>query len=158
MLAQGTLMPTRLLAVGVAVLAAAVAVAQEPAASKSQESPDKRPKSIKVVGCVTADEDNGNQLTLADLTTGMTTYRLTGKDVRRYIGRRVELTGVEPKLVIVGGLTPSPNVAAQAGNMDPARAAMAQQGAQGNAQPGRTTIPELRVTTVKGVEGACKTK
>lgn len=155
-LQQGDSMPTRLLAVFVTVLSSASLFAQAPETQKSQEPSNKRPKSIKVVGCVSPDAETAGHFTLADLTTGATTYKLTGKDVRRYLGQRVEVVGVEPKLKIIGGLTPSPNVAAQAGNMDPTRAAMAQQGSQGNVQPGNIMVPELRVTAVKGVAGACK--
>jgi len=147
-------MPSTLLALLFAVSAFPL-LAQTPDTAQKEDSPEKRPKSIKVVGCVAPDADRANHFTLADFTTGMTTYRLSGKDVRRYLGRRVEVVGVEPKLVIVGGLMPSPNVAAQAGAMDPTRAAMAQQGAQGNAQPGNVMVPELRVSAVKGVEGDC---
>ena len=151
-------MRTRFVAVLVFAVCAMPLLAQSTDPAEPPQPKDRGGKSVKVVGCVTPDADNASHFALADFTTGAATYRLSGKDVRRYLGKRVEVTGVEPKLKIVGGLTPSPNVAAQAGAMDPTRAAMAQQGAQGNAQPGNILVPELRVTTVKGVAGACNPK
>ena len=82
-------------------------------------------------------------------------YRLTGTDVRDYIGRRVQIVGgVQSKrFTIVGGLTPNANVAAQAGAMDPARAATAAAG--GAAGPGSVELPEFRVKSVRPVSGGC---
>jgi hypothetical protein len=151
-------MRTRLFVALVSAWLAAPLLAQAPAEPPGKAQTKERPKSLKVVGCVAPDAASASHFTLADFDTGAPTYRLSGRDVRRYLGRRVEVIGVEPKLKIVGGLTPSPNVAAQAGSMDPTHAAMAQQGAQGNAQPGNILVPELRVTAVKAVAGACSPK
>lgn len=136
----------------VAALAAQSQTAPAPAAPKKDA-----PKSLTLTGCVAPDSAQTGHFTLADFTTGAPTYRLTGKDLRRYLGKRVELVGAAapPKLVIVGGLTPSPNVAAQAGALDPAEVARANLGAHGNATPGNIVIPELTVKTVKTVAGAC---
>lgn len=73
-----------------------------------------------------------------------------------YVGQRVQLAGavVESKrLVIKGGLLPNPNVAAQAGAMDPARAAVASSG--GTAGPGTVDLPEFKVKSVRPVSGGC---
>jgi hypothetical protein len=80
---------------------------------------------------------------------------LTGTDFRDYIGRRVQIVGGVPsrRFTIVGGLTPNPNVAAQAGDMDPSRAANAAAG--GVAGPGNVQLPEFRVKSVRPVSGAC---
>jgi hypothetical protein len=56
-------------------------------------------------------------------------------------------------LTIKGGLLPNPNVAAQAGAMDPARAAMASAG--GAAGPGAVDLPEFKVKSVRPVSGGC---
>lgn len=124
-----------------------------PASSAKKDAP----KSLTLTGCVAPDSAKAGHFTLADFTTGAPTYRLAGKDLRRYLGRRVELIGAAapPKLVIVGGLTPSPNVAAQAGALDPAEVARANLGAGGNASPGNIVIPELSVKTVKTIAGGC---
>ena len=84
-------------------------------------------------------------------------YRLTGKSVRKYAGRMVRLVGGPQgkKLSIRGGLWPSPNVAAQAGAIDPAQASIARQPG-GTSGTGGFDLPEFRVVSVRGVDGACK--
>jgi hypothetical protein len=75
-------------------------------------------------------------------------------DVRDYVGRRVQLVGSAPRrLKIVGGLTPSPNVAAQAGDIDPTRAAMAT--ADGTTKNGTGVTPEFRIRSIQPLAGAC---
>jgi hypothetical protein len=122
---------------------------------KKDKPPKPAPKVLTLSGCVVRGETTPGQYTLEDKEDG-TTYRLTGTDVRDYIGRRVQIVGGTPsprRLTIVGGLTPNANVAAQAGDMDPARAAMA--GAGGVAGPGTVQLPEFRVKSVRPVSGAC---
>jgi hypothetical protein len=143
-----------------AILLSSVApaiAAQSPATAAAQSSKKDTPKSLTLTGCVTPDAANAGHFTLADFTTGTPTYRLAGTDLRRYLGKRVELVGAttQPKLRIVGGLTPSPNAAAQAGAMDPADAARANLGAEGNVRPGNIVVPELKVKTIKTVAGSC---
>jgi hypothetical protein len=68
----------------------------------------------------------------------------------------VQLAGAvaeSKKLVIKGGLLPNANVAAQAGAMDPARAAVASSG--GAAGPGTVDLPEFKVKSVRPVSGGC---
>lgn len=145
-----------LAALGVRQVAAILIVITGVSASAQDSTPKDQKdtlRNLKVSGCIAPDTASAGHFTLTDYTSGTTTYRLTGIDVRRYLGKRVEVVGaaVESKLKIVGGLTPSPNVAGQAGAMDPTRAAMAAQGAEGNAQPGNIEVPEFRVKTVKAV-------
>jgi hypothetical protein len=141
------------LATGACVLAlvsTSGAAAQDKAAR-----PDKSaPKIITLSGCVVRGETTPGQYTIEDKDAG-TKYRLTGTDVRDYIGRRVQIVGGVPsrRLTIVGGLTPNANVAAQAGDMDPSRAANAAAG--GVAGPGTVQLPEFRVKSVRPVSGAC---
>jgi Protein of unknown function (DUF5818) len=145
-------------AILLAALSTIPVLAQSTHPTAKKPSSDQNGKSIHVTGCVAADEADAARFTLAD-DTGATTYRLSGKDVREYLGKRVEVVGNErSKLKIVGGLTPSPNIAGQAGAIDPTRAAMAAQGAEGNAQPGNILVPEFHVTAVKAVPGGCMPK
>jgi hypothetical protein len=143
----------------IALTAAATVSAAQTTTSTPQPANDEkaRPQSMTVSGCVATDPAKQGHYTLADVTTGMPTYRLSGSDLSRYLGRRVELIGAmaPSKIAIVGGLVPSPNVAAQAGALDPTRAAMANLGAEGNTKPGNIEVPELRVKTVKPASGAC---
>ncbi len=111
-------------------------------------------KTISLSGCVVRGETTPDQYTLEDQDAGK--YRLTGVKLRDYIGQRVQIAGavVETKrFTIKGGLTPNANVAAQAGAMDPARAAMAAAG--GVAGPGTVDLPEFRVKSVRPVSGGC---
>jgi hypothetical protein len=126
---------------------AAASAQQEPA---KPQPPPKKPTTITMSGCVQKAEAPGGGYTLTD-DTGV--YRLTGVDVRDFVGRRVEIVGGAPRrLKIVGGLLPSPNVAAQAGSMDPARAATAS--ADATAVNG-TGAPEFRVRAIKPITGSC---
>jgi len=125
------------------------------AAQNKTDKPAKpAPKIITLSGCVVRGETTPGQYTLEDKEAG-TRYRLTGTDFRDYIGRRVQIMGGVPsrRFTIVGGLTPNANVAAQAGDMDPARAANAAAG--GVAGPGTVQLPEFRVKSVRPVSGAC---
>jgi hypothetical protein len=140
------------LATGLMIACAATlaAAAQTSAPAKKAASP----KPITLSGCIVRGETTPGQYTLEDRKAG-TTYRLTGTDVRDYVGRRVLIVGAlgGKKFTIVGGLQPSANAAAQAGAIDPARAAMAAAG--GSAGPGTVDFPEFRVKSVRPVSGSC---
>ena len=120
----------------------------------AQEKKARSPKTISLSGCVVRGEQTPDRFTLQDTTEGK--YRLTGINLRDYIGQRVTIAGavVETKRwTIKGGLTPNANVAAQAGAMDPARAAVASAG--GAAGPGTVDLPEFKVRSVRPVSGGC---
>jgi hypothetical protein len=138
------------IACALALLSTSAVIAQD----KTEKSPKPAPKVITLSGCVVRGETTPGQFTLEDKEAG-SKYRLTGTDFREYIGRRVQVVGGVPsrRLTIVGGLTPNANVAAQAGDMDPARAANAAAG--GVAGPGTVQLPEFRVKSVRPVSGAC---
>ena len=125
------------------------------AQDKDKKAPSKpQPKTISLSGCVVANEKSPDQFTIEDATEGQ--YRLSGMKLGDYVGQRVQLAGavVESKrLVIKGGLLPNANVAAQAGAMDPARAAVASSG--GTAGPGTVNLPEFKVKSVRPVSGGC---
>ena len=135
----------------ITLLCAAPLLAQTKPSSKATSKPV---SPISLSGCVQRGETTPNQYTLSDLKGG-TTYRLTGTKVADFLGQRVLVVGGVPskRLVIAGGLYPSPNVAAQAGAMDPSRAATA--AAAGAAAPGVVQLPEFRVKSVRPVTGTC---
>ena len=125
-----------------------------PLAAQDKKKADKTPKTISLSGCVVRGEKTNDPFTLEDATEGK--YRLSGVSLRDYLGQRVQIAGgvVETKrLVVKGGLLPNPNVAAQAGAMDPARAAVAASG--GAAGPGTVDLPEFKVKSVRPVSGGC---
>jgi hypothetical protein len=86
-------------------------------------------------------------------------YRITGRRLGRYTGQRVEIVGTSPvpkRFSFKFGLFPSPNVAARAGDLDPAREAIARQPGGSESGTGAVELlPEFRVTRVRVVEGAC---
>ena len=120
---------------------------------QSGSSGNQKPAPItSLSGCVTPSADARKIFTLDDSVQGRT-FRLTGTDVRDYVGKHVEVLGAPRKLVIVGGLYPNPNVAAQAGDIDPAKAAIAaQSGPTSNAQ---RPLVEFRVRSVRVTPGDC---
>lgn len=127
--------------------------------AQSQPAPQKKADSnepVTLKGCVARDEtSSGSSYTFTD-STG-TKYRLAGKSVSKYSGMSVEVVGLidKPNLTVKGGLWPSPNVAAQAGNIDPGVAAVAALGG-GTVGTGRVELPTLRITRVGLGTSECK--
>ena len=123
-----------------------------------QSTPPKPPPVVEpltLTGCVSGKPDRGNY-TFTDAAGG-NRYRLTGKDIPKYAGRKVEVVQDRPKkFTIKGGLYPSPNVAAQAGALDPVEAAVATQpGSPATAGTG-ADLPEFRAGRVRAVTGECQ--
>jgi hypothetical protein len=111
------------------------------------------PKALVLTGCIDK-TDTTNQLRLADRQNG--TYRLSGTDLRRYLGKRVQVTGFQVGgLDIVGGLLPSPTVAGQAGAIDPARAAVAAMPGGAAHGTGPEPVLEFQVKKVRTLQGVC---
>jgi hypothetical protein len=137
-------------------IGAAAAQTGGPDAAQPPSARSKDPvKPLTLVGCVQASEAGSNQFTLADDKDKISTYRLSGTSMKKYAGRRVEVVGgmVSSRLKITGGLLPSPNVAAQAGAIDPSQAANAGGGAGSGTGSGE--LPEFRVKTVRQLGGPC---
>ena len=129
------------------LFAATTAIGQTQAPSTPlmpQTSPPQPAKSIVVTGCVTADQITPDQFTVRDAKSGIS-YRLHGVKIVAYENRRVR---------IVGGLYPTPNIAAQAGAIDPTQAAMA---TTGPGIIGSSRSLDLGVTSVRPVSGTCPT-
>jgi hypothetical protein len=124
----------------------------------AQTAPDSQPPArttVELVGCVSGDPGASGSFTF-DESSG-SRYRLTGKSVRRYAGRMVRLVGgpQRKRLSIRGGLWPSPNVAGQAGAIDPAQASIARQPGGAASGTGGIELPEFRVVSVRGIDGSC---
>jgi hypothetical protein len=145
--------PRSLLGLLFVVATTGVAARQQPTGKASTKQPA---KPLTLSGCISASPNETGLFTLSDTTQRNkqgTTYRLVGTDVREYVGQHVEVSGVAPRRVqIVGGLYPSPNVAAQAGAIDPSQAAIA--AASGPAAGSRPLV-EFRVKSVRAIPGAC---
>jgi hypothetical protein len=116
-----------------------------PPSTPSLAPPTKQ--ALTLVGCVQPDSAKPEWFTLSDRNTG-TTYRLTGANVKAYVWRNVR---------IVGGLVPSPNIAAQAGSIDATKGAMAYQGANPPGT-GKVDLVEFNVARVRRLTGSCAPK
>jgi len=134
----------------IALLTSSAAIAQTPKSSKAQES------EVTLTGCVSQSPLGNGQFTFTDGVTG-SKYRLNGKGIRQFAGQQVEIvSGPNKRLAIKGGLYPSPNIAAQAGAIDPAQAAIARQPGGAASGTGGTELPEFRVARVRASGGACQ--
>jgi hypothetical protein len=140
--------------------ALSVCVARALGAQSGSERDSKKASAAKpltLVGCVGPADASDRLFTLLD-SGGSAAYRLSGTNMREYVGRRVQVVGSPSRrLHIAGGLVPSPNVAAQAGAIDPSRAAIAAAEA-GSADAQRARMPEFRVKSVQTLAGACPAK
>jgi hypothetical protein len=126
--------------------------------AQSQPAPQKKADSnepVTLKGCVVRETSSGSSYTFTD-SAGLK-YRLAGKSVEKYSGMAVEVVGLVDKrnVAVTGGLWPTPNVAAQAGNMDPGKAAVIALGG-GSTGTGRVELPTLRITRVGLGAGECK--
>jgi len=121
------------------------------AAQPSQQSPSGGLKlsnqSVSAAGCVQAANGSTSKFSLTDQKRGIT-YLLTGKDISAYEGKKVR---------IVGGLVPNANVAAQAGAIDPGKAAIESRG-QGLAGTGNIRVEDFFVSTIKAMKGTCASR
>ena len=111
---------------------------------------------VELLGCVSRNPGTSGSFTLNESAGG--TYRLTGKSVRKYAGRMVQLVGgpQSKKLSIRGGLWPSANTAAQAGAIDAAQASVARQPGGADSGTGGIELPEFHVLSVRRVAGSCE--
>lgn len=142
-----------------ATLAAALMAlpAQTPSAPPPADAKKGSDRPLTLNGCVSRSRAPQDPFTLSETGTGAE-YRLTGKRLGKYVGRRVEVVGVTlgGRLTIRGGLLPSPNVAAQAGAMDPAKAAIANMTGATAGSEGSVVLPEFRVARVRALDGSCR--
>jgi len=140
------------------VLAAALLLAQ---AQPSQPVPKTDPNApVTMTGCVArdyTDSKNANAYTFIDNVDG-NRYRLAGKSVSKYSGMSVQVVGIvdTKKLRVAGGLWPSPNVAAQAGSIDVATAAVAALPGGPTTGVGNVELPVLNVTRLSLGQGECR--
>jgi len=122
------------------------------AAKPSSTVPADQSKEIRLNGCISRDTARPGQFNFLD-NDGSGKYRLTGKSVKKFVGHRVEIVGGPPGKGVTfrTGLWPSPNVAAQAGALDPAKAAVANLPGGAADGAGVSPLPELRVLSLRGV-------
>ena len=138
-----------------AALGAALLIVSAATMSAQDQTKAPPPSAVELTGCVSLTPSEGGQFAFVDSASGGT-YRLNGKNLKKYAGQRISIVGdpssKRPKVRL--GLWPSPNVAAQAGALDPAQESIARQ--SGGAASVREPAPELKVVRVRGVEGSCQ--
>jgi hypothetical protein len=134
-----------------AIVSAGTSTAQE----QTKESTKTTTTTVELTGCVSLSPAANGQFAFVDATSGGT-YRLSGKNIKKYAGQRVKIVGdpSSKRVQIRTGLWPSPNIAAQAGALDPAQESIARNSGGANMPDARA--PELRVVRMNGVEGACQ--
>jgi hypothetical protein len=122
----------------------------------AQDQPKPAPTTVELTGCISLAPSPSGQFGFVDGASGGM-YRLSGKGIKKYAGQRVQIVGdpSSKRLRIKTGLWPSPNVAAQAGALDPAQEAIARHSG-GSAGILPDSAPELRVVRVHGVAGTCE--
>lgn len=143
----------------VLILTGATATLAAQAGSQSNSPASAKPdpnKPLTMNGCVARDAATSSQFTFTDNTNG-NQYHLSGRDVTKFLGQPVQIVGVldTRRLRVVGGLTPSPNIAAQAGAIDPGKAAVAAIGG-GTTGSGTVELPTFKVTRVSAARGECR--
>jgi hypothetical protein len=119
------------------------------------QAPKTPPEPLKLTGCLSTQLNPTGDYTFTS-EQGVQ-YRLTGKDSRKYAGKKIEITQADIKgLRIKGGLYPTPNIAAQAGAIDPVQAGIATQPGGGAVGVGTNLPPEFHASRVRAVEGSCQ--
>jgi hypothetical protein len=128
-----------------------MASAQKPSVDKTATKPS---KTLTLVGCVEKG-NTPNQFTLSDDQSGK--YVVTGARIGRYVGLRVEIAGISDnsRFKVKGGLWPTPNIAGQAGAIDPARAATAAQPGGPASATGDVDLPKVVVKSVRALDSKC---
>lgn len=136
----------------VALVTAGLAVAQE---SSPARKPAPAPRVVTLTGCVEKGT-TPNQYTIQDVMNGR--YEVSGTDIKKYVGQRVQVAGTpgSTRFRVKGGLWPNPNVAAQAGSMDPAKAAVAAMPGGPYAATGDIALPTFKVKAVRTLDGGCE--
>ncbi|MFN7981257.1 MAG: hypothetical protein U0Q11_05315 [Vicinamibacterales bacterium] len=128
------------------------------AAQQPSTETDKKPatpRTVTLTGCVEKGQ-TPNFDTVQDEVNGKA--RSQRQQHQQVLGKRVEIAGVpgSTRLRVKGGLWPTPNVAGQAGAIDPAKAAIAAQPGGGAAGTGDVDLPTLKVKSVRTLDGGCK--
>ena len=129
-----------------------------PVSAQTSQTPAKEtPKEIRLNGCISRDDIRPGQFNFREEDSG-DRYQVSGKNLKKFVGQKVEIVGGPPGkgVTFKTGLWPSPNTAAQAGALDPAKAAVARFPDGASDAAGVSPLPEFRVIRLRGVEGACQ--
>jgi hypothetical protein len=142
--------------VGAFVSAALVVHADSAQQTPTPAGTAQPPAAITMTGCISAKPGTSGQYTFSGAD-DVREYRLTGKGIDKFAGLRVELVGDSPakSLTVRGGLWPTPSGGARGVAQSPAQESVSRQPGAGG-KGARGEYPELRVSRLRAVEGACK--
>lgn len=123
--------------------------------SQAEKKPQSTPRTLTLTGCVEKGE-TPNQFTLQDAANGK--FEVSGSGINKFVGKRVQIAGTpgSSRFRVKGGLWPTPNVAGQAGAIDPAKAAIASQPGGGATGTGDIALPTLKVRSIRALDGGCE--
>lgn len=128
-------------------------------AAQSSPQPDTRQptsKTVTLTGCVEKAAGPGSRYTMQGADGSR--YEVSGGGINKFVGKRVEVAGVpgSTRLKVKGGLWPTPNVAAQGGAIDPAKAAVAAMPGGGATGTGDVNLPTVKVKSIRSIDGVCE--
>jgi hypothetical protein len=138
------------------MLAAAFALLPGAAGAQTPTPIKEAAKEVRLNGCIARDKGAPGQFTFQDNDTNAK-FRITGKGLKNFVGRRVEIVGGPPgkKVTLRTGLVPSTNTAAQASALDPAQLAIANLPGGAPDGNGKPPLPELNIIGLRAVDGGC---
>jgi hypothetical protein len=133
--------------------------ARATARERQRPAQEKRDRTSRTVVTLTGCVERGQtptEFTLSDPENGR--YEVSGNDIQKYVGRRVQVAGTpgSTRFRIKGGLWPTPNVAAQAGSIDPAKAAIAAQPGGPSSGTGDIGLPTFKVKAIRTLDQGCE--
>lgn len=140
------------------IMTGIVAAFVAPSLAAAQNQPaaaSKTPEPITLTGCMSAKPGASGQYTFEGAD-GISRYQLKGKSLKKFAGMRVEVVGASSgnAVAVRGGLV-GPLNGARGVAIDPSQESVKRQPGGGGAGIG-PAYPELKVSRVKAVGGACE--
>jgi hypothetical protein len=143
-------MPSTMLTV---MFAASIAAAGQ--SSSRTDTKTAPPRTVTLTGCIEK-ASTPTKYTIQDADGSK--YEVSGGGIQKFVGKRVQISGTpgSTRLKIKGGLWPTPNVAAQGGAIDPAKAAVAALPGGGATGTGDVDLPTVKVKSIRSLDGGCR--
>ena len=134
----------------------ATSIAGAAQSSSQTDAKQSAPKTITLAGCVEKVAGPSTRYTMQGADGSK--YEVSGGGINKFVGKRVEIAGIpgSTRLKVKGGLWPTPNVAAQGGAVDPAKAAVAAMPGGGASGTGDVNLPTVKVRSIRSLDGVCE--
>ena len=142
-----------------AMLTVVIATSIAGAAQSSSQTDNRQStsKTVTLTGCVEKAAGPASRYTMQGADGSR--YEVSGGGINKFVGKRVEVVAGVPgsnRLKVRGGLWPTPNVAAQGGSIDPAKAAVAAMPGGGATGTGDVNLPTVKVKSIRSIDGVCE--